>query len=78
MNNHHKNVTKRCKERQLNELKENLFELIEQSAKQVDNLYETNDSPISAKQMTSLQFEWQLKHKINTWTVLLDNWTVTE
>ena len=58
MNNLHKNVTKWCKEWQLNELNDSLIESIEQSAKQIDNPYETNDRPISAKQMTNLQFEW--------------------
>ena len=50
--------------KQLNELNDNLVELIEQSAKQIDNLYETNDSPISTKQMANLQFEWQSKRKM--------------
>ena len=42
---------------QSDELNDILTESIEQSAKQIGNLYETNDSPMSAKQMTNLQFE---------------------
>ena len=64
MNNLHKNWTKWRIEWQLNKLKDNLIESIEQSAKQINNLYKTNDSPISAKQMTHLLFEWQLKRKM--------------
>ena len=48
----------------INELNDNLIESIEQSAKQIDNLYEINGSAISAKQMTNLQFEWKLKCKM--------------
>ena len=47
----------------INELNDNLIKSIEQSGI-CNNLYEAKDSPISAKQITSLQFEWQLKRKM--------------
>ena len=42
MNNLHKNVTKWCKEWELNELNDSLIESIEQSAKQMTDPYLQN------------------------------------